>query len=40
MFPLTRPNRQAAATIAMVVFTVFPTLYVVRTAWRIDRARG
>lgn len=36
-FPVTRPNRQAAATIALVVFTVLPTLYIARTAWRISK---
>ncbi len=37
MFPLTRPYRQAAATIALVVLTVAPTAYVAETAWRINR---
>ena len=37
MFPLTRPYRQALATLAMFVFTVLPTGYVVLTAWRINR---
>ena len=37
MFPVTRPNRQAMATIALVALTVLPTLYVVRTAWKITR---
>ena len=37
MFPVTRPNRQAAATIALVVLTVLPTLYVAQTAWRISK---
>lgn len=37
MFPLTRPNRQAVATIALVVLTVLPTAYVISTAWKISR---
>ena len=37
MFPLTRPVRQGLATLALVVFTVMPTCYVVATAWRIHR---
>ena len=37
MFPVTRPNRQAAATLALVVLTVVPTVYVALTAWRISR---
>src|SRR4051794_35369065 len=37
MFPLNRLNRQAAATIALVVLTVLPTAYVAQTAWRISR---
>jgi hypothetical protein len=37
MFPLTRPYRQAAATLALVVLTVAPTVYVVATAWKINR---
>ena len=37
MFPVTRPTRQAAATLALVVLTVLPTLYVAYTAWRIRR---
>src|SRR4051812_29447790 len=39
MFPwiFTRPNRQAIATAALLVLTVFPTLYVGWTAWRINR---
>ena len=37
MFPFTRPNRQAAATIAMVALTVLPTIYVAQTAWRISK---
>jgi hypothetical protein len=39
MFPVTRPTRQAAATLALVVLTVLPTLYVAHTAWRIRRPR-
>ena len=35
MFPLTRPFRQAAATAALFVFTVVPTIYVGITAWSI-----
>src|SRR5947209_7171597 len=38
MFPLTRPSRQALATVALVVLTVFPTFYVAWTAWRINRS--
>ena len=37
MFPLTRPNRQVAATIALVALTVVPTAYVAQTAWKISR---
>src|SRR4051794_29758438 len=37
MFPLTRPNRQALATVALFVLTVLPTFYVIGTAWRINR---
>ena len=37
MFPLTRPARQVAATVAVLVLTVAPTVYVVTTAWRISR---
>lgn len=37
MRPLTRPYRQAAATVALVAFTVVPTAYVLATAWRISR---
>jgi hypothetical protein len=37
MLPLTRPHRQALATLAMVVLTVIPTGYVALTAWRINR---
>lgn len=37
MFPLTRPYRQALATLAMFVLTVVPTGYVLLTAWRINR---
>src|SRR5947209_8753115 len=37
MIPLTRPHRQAMATMAMVVLTVLPTGYVALTAWRIGR---
>lgn len=37
MFPLTRPYRQAAATLALVALTVAPTLYVTSTAWKIRR---
>jgi hypothetical protein len=38
MFPLTRPQRQALATAALVALTVLPTAYVAWTAWRINRA--
>jgi hypothetical protein len=37
MFPLTRPHRQALATLAMFVFTVVPSAYVAWTAWTIRR---
>ena len=37
MFPVTRPYRQALATVAVVVLTVAPTVYVGLTAWRINR---
>lgn len=37
MFPLTRPHRQVAATLAVLVLTVVPTVYVAFTAWRIGR---
>ncbi len=37
MLPLTRPHRQALATLAMTVLTVVPTGYVALTAWRINR---
>ena len=37
MLPLTRPHRQALATLAMVACTVVPTVYVGFTAWRINR---
>ncbi len=37
MFPVTRPYRQAAATVALVVLTVVPTAYVAQTAWKISR---
>jgi len=37
MFPVTRPYRQAAATLALVAMTIAPTFYVALTAWRISR---
>jgi hypothetical protein len=37
MFPLTRPYRQALATVAMFILTAVPTGYVLFTAWRINR---
>jgi hypothetical protein len=37
MFPLTRPMRQALATLALFVFTVLPSGYVALTAWQIHR---
>jgi hypothetical protein len=37
MFPLTRPMRQALATLALFVFTVLPSGYVALTAWKIHR---
>ncbi|GAC1466878.1 MAG: hypothetical protein NVSMB9_07870 [Isosphaeraceae bacterium] len=39
MFPVTRPYRQAAATLALVLLTVAPTLYVLTTAWAIRQPR-
>ena len=38
MFPLTRPYRQAIATLVMFVVTIVPTGYVAVTAWRINRS--
>ena len=37
MFPLTRPYRQAIATLALFVFTVVPTGLVVLTVWKVGR---
>src|ERR1700750_2689568 len=37
MLTLTRPQRQALGTVAMVVTTVVPAIYVALTAWRINR---
>jgi len=37
MFPLTRPQRQTLATIALFGLTVFPTGVVATIAWRINR---
>jgi hypothetical protein len=37
MFPLTRPYRQALATLALGVITVLPTAFVAAWAWRINR---
>ena len=37
MLALTRPHRQALATLAMIAVTVVPTVYVGITAWRINR---
>ncbi len=37
MFPLSRPFRQGLATVALVVFTVLPTVFVTFYAWRINR---
>ncbi len=37
MISWTRPNRQVAATIALVLVTIAPTAYVAYTAWRINR---
>jgi hypothetical protein len=37
MFPLIRPHRQVAATLAVLAFTVAPTVYVAWTAWQIGR---
>lgn len=37
MVPLTRTTRQALATVALIVSTVFPTVYVAYTAWRLNR---
>src|SRR5579864_2374003 len=37
MFTLKRPHRQTLATVALVVLTIVPTVYVAITAWRINR---
>ena len=37
MFPLNRPFRQAMATLALILFTVVPTVFVAIIAWRINR---
>ncbi|WZO96701.1 hypothetical protein EP7_003706 [Isosphaeraceae bacterium EP7] len=37
MLPLTRPARQALATLGLLAFAVIPTCYVVFTAWAISR---
>ncbi len=37
MLPLTRPFRQALATVAVVALTIAPTGYVAWTAWKIQR---
>ena len=37
MFPLTRPVRQALATLALFAFTVVPTGYVAAIAWRVHQ---
>src|SRR5580658_8196227 len=37
MFPLTRPVRQALATIALIGLTIVPTGLVAAFAWRINR---
>jgi hypothetical protein len=37
MFPVTRPVRQALATLAVVALTIAPTAYVAVLAWRINR---
>src|SRR4051812_46789582 len=34
---LTRPHRQAIATVALVAFTVAPTVYVAMTAIKVNR---
>ncbi len=37
MFPVTRPVRQALATLAVIALTIVPTGYVAVLAWRINR---
>lgn len=37
MFTINRPQRQAVATVALLLFTVLPTGYVAWTAWWINR---
>lgn len=37
MFPLARPYRQILTTVLLVVTTVLPTVYVLVTAWKINR---
>jgi hypothetical protein len=37
MFPVTRPIRQALATVALVLVTILPTAYVAGVAWRINQ---
>jgi hypothetical protein len=37
MFPLSRPQRQVAATLAVLILTVAPTVFVALTAWQIGR---
>ncbi len=37
MFPLTRPLRQTACTILLLVFTALPTLAIAAIAWRINQ---
>src|SRR5262245_14075524 len=38
MFPLTRPHRQVAATLALVLLSNAPTVHVAATAWWIRGA--
>src|SRR3954467_2537823 len=37
MLSLTRPNRQVLATLALLAFSVAPTVYVGWKAWRVNR---
>lgn len=37
MLPITRPHRQALATLALLAFSVAPTVYVAQLAWKVNR---
>jgi hypothetical protein len=37
MLPITRPHRQALATLALLALSVAPTVYVAQLAWRVNR---